>query len=210
MFSDHVALPFKLGCSQRLPEFAHAGIAEDVVFIGSGRLGFPDAALLALALGCDMINVGREAMLAIGCIQAQRCHTGSCPTGVATQNRWLMRGLDPELKSARAANYLVALRKELLSLARACGARTRRWSTPPASRSSASATRRRRSATCSATGRSGPCMSARRRAEVESLIGPSHGRRHPGPEAGEHAGIPGAGEPDREHQDLRGMGGNTA
>src|SRR5918992_742594 len=76
-----------------------------------------------LALGCDMVNVGREAMLAVGCIQAMRCHTDACPTGVATQNRWLMHGLDPELKSARAANYIVGLRSELLALARACGAR---------------------------------------------------------------------------------------
>src|SRR5439155_26027591 len=63
----------------------------------------------------------REAMLSIGCIQAQRCHTGHCPTGVATQNRWLMRGLDPTLKSARLANYLLTLRKELAALAAACG-----------------------------------------------------------------------------------------
>ncbi len=63
-----------------------------------GNLGFPANALLAFALGCDMINVGREAMLAIGCIQAQRCHSGSCPTGVATQSRWLSAGLDPESK----------------------------------------------------------------------------------------------------------------
>jgi hypothetical protein len=68
-----------------------------------------------------MINVGREAMLAIGCIQAQRCHTGRCPAGVATQSRWLMHGLDPALKSSRAANYLVAFRAELLALARSCG-----------------------------------------------------------------------------------------
>ena len=74
-----------------------------------------------MAMGCDMINVGREAMLAIGCIQAQRCHTGHCPTGVATQNRWLMRGLDPTHKASRFANYVVALRKELLQLCRACG-----------------------------------------------------------------------------------------
>src|ERR687890_419329 len=121
-FSDHVALPFKLAISQVYPVFARAGIAEDVVFIGAGRLGFPDAGLHALALGCDMINVGREAMLAIGCIQAQRCHTDRCPTGVATHNRWLMRGLDPDSKSARAANYIVGLRSELLSLGRACGA----------------------------------------------------------------------------------------
>ena len=80
---------------------------SSVVFIGSGKLGFPEAALLAFALGCDMINVGREAMMAIGCIQAQQCHTNHCPTGVATQNPWLVRGLDPTLKAARLANYIV-------------------------------------------------------------------------------------------------------
>jgi hypothetical protein len=77
--------------------------------------------VFAFALGCDMINVGREAMLSIGCIQAQRCHTGGCPTGVATQSRWLMHGLDPDHKHVRAANYVRALRAELLSLSRAMG-----------------------------------------------------------------------------------------
>jgi glutamate synthase domain-containing protein 2 len=121
VFADHVALPFKLAFASVYRAFAEAGVHEDVVFIGSGKLGFPGAALLGLALGCDMINVGREAMLAIGCIQAQRCHTGHCPTGVATQSPWLVRGLDPTLKSARLANYIVALRKELIGLAHACG-----------------------------------------------------------------------------------------
>src|SRR3954452_8832518 len=62
-FSDHVALPFKLGFASLSPLFVAAGLAEEVVFIGAGRLGFPDEAIVALALGCDMINVGREAML---------------------------------------------------------------------------------------------------------------------------------------------------
>ena len=121
MFSDHVALPFKLGFASVYKAFAERGVHENVVFIGSGRLGFPEQGLLALALGCDMINVAREAMLAIGCIQAQECHTGNCPTGVATQRPWLVRGLDPTLKSARLANYLMTFRKELLLLANACG-----------------------------------------------------------------------------------------
>jgi glutamate synthase (ferredoxin) len=121
VFTDHVALPFKLGFTQVYRAFAEAGVQHAVVFIGSGKLGFPENALLGLALGCDLINVGREAMLAIGCIQAQRCHTGHCPTGIATQNRWLMRGLDPTLKSARLANYLATLRKDLLHLAHATG-----------------------------------------------------------------------------------------
>jgi len=102
-------------------EFVKENVHENVVFIGSGKLGFPEAALLAFGLGCDMVNVAREAMLVIACIQAQRCHTGFCPTGIATQNKWLMRGLDPTLKSARLANYIVSLRKELLRLCHACG-----------------------------------------------------------------------------------------
>jgi len=121
VFTDHVALPFKLGFTQVYRELAERGVQHHVVFIGSGKLGFPETGLLALALGCDMINVAREAMMAIGCIQAQRCHTGHCPTGVATQNRWLMRGLDPTLKSARLANYLATLRKDLVHLAHATG-----------------------------------------------------------------------------------------
>jgi glutamate synthase domain-containing protein 2 len=120
VFTDHVALPFKIGMSRVYRVFAEAGITDDIVFIGSGKLGFPDVAMLAFGLGCDMINVAREAMLAIGCIQAQRCHTGHCPTGIATQNKWLMRGLDPTDKSARLANYVTTLRKEILQLSRAC------------------------------------------------------------------------------------------
>ena len=121
VFSDHVALPFKLAMSRVYRTFAEAGVSDNTVFIGSGRLGFPDSAFFAFALGCDLINVAREPMMAIGCIQAQRCHTGHCPTGVATQSRWLMRGLDPTSKSARLANYMTNLRKEIRELCYACG-----------------------------------------------------------------------------------------
>lgn len=120
-FSDHVSLPFKMGMSRVYREFAQCGLHEKIVFMGSGKLGFPPQALLAMAMGCDMIAIAREAMMAIGCIQAQICHTGKCPTGVATQNKWLMRGLDPTDKSARLANYVVTLRKEIMALCHACG-----------------------------------------------------------------------------------------
>lgn len=120
-FSDHVSLPFKRAFTRVYKTFVAADLHEKVVFVGSGKLGFPEAALLAFGLGVDMVAIAREAMLAIGCIQAQRCHTGHCPTGVATQNRWLMRGLDPTSKAARLANYVRTLRKELLRLSRACG-----------------------------------------------------------------------------------------
>jgi glutamate synthase domain-containing protein 2 len=121
VFADRVGLPFKVGFSRVQRAFAERGLHDRVVFIGSGRLGFPDEALVGFALGCDLINVGREALLAIGCIQALRCHTNTCPTGITTQNAWLAHGLDPALKSVRVANYVVTLRKELLALSRACG-----------------------------------------------------------------------------------------
>ncbi len=120
-FADHVALPFKLAVSRVYPVLRAWGLDEQVVVIGSGKLGFPHTALLAFGLGCDAVNVAREGMLAIGCIQAQRCHTGRCPTGVTSQSKWLMRGLDPTDKAARLANYVVNLRTELGKLTRACG-----------------------------------------------------------------------------------------
>ncbi len=121
VFADHVALPFQRGFSRVFQLFAEAGLADQVVFIGSGKLGFPETALYAFSLGCDLIALGREPMIAIGCVQAQKCHSGYCPTGVATQNRWLVRGLDPRHKAGRCGNYLLSLRKEILRLSRACG-----------------------------------------------------------------------------------------
>jgi len=120
-FTDHVALPYKVGFSRVYRIFAERGVHQNLTWIGAGKLGFPESALLSFCLGADMIAVAREAMLAIGCIQAQRCHTGHCPTGVATQTPWLVRGLDPTHKSARLANYVVTLRKELTRLSHACG-----------------------------------------------------------------------------------------
>jgi glutamate synthase domain-containing protein 2 len=121
VFTDHVSLPFRLGFSRVYSTFARQGLADRVVIVGSSKLGMPDNALVAFALGADMVTVAREAMLAIGCIQAQKCHTDTCPTGVATQSPWLARGLDPELKSVRAANDVKTLRRDLLRVAQACG-----------------------------------------------------------------------------------------
>jgi glutamate synthase (ferredoxin) len=121
VFTDHVALPFKVAFSRVQRIFTEHNLQQRLVFIGSGKLGFPEAALFAFALGCDAINVGREPMMAIGCIQAQRCHTNHCPTGVATHHPWLVRGVDPTSKAARLGNYIIALRKDVLALSRACG-----------------------------------------------------------------------------------------
>ena len=121
VFTDHVALPFRAAFKHVFLAMAEENLHENIVFIGSGKLGFPEASLLAFGLGCDMISVAREALLSIGCIQAQRCETGHCPTGITTHNKWLVRGLDPTSKADRLANYIVMLRKEIARLCNAAG-----------------------------------------------------------------------------------------
>jgi glutamate synthase domain-containing protein 2 len=121
VFSDMVSLPFRVGFSRVYRVFAEAGLTDRVTFIGSGKLGLPENAVVAFALGADMVNVAREAMLAIGCIQTQKCHTDRCPTGVATQDPWLVRGVDPTLKSVRLANYIRTWRRDLFKITEAAG-----------------------------------------------------------------------------------------
>jgi len=76
---------------------------------------------VAFSLGCDCINIAREAMLSLGCIQSQACHTGHCPTGIATMNPKKMRGLVIEDKATRLQSFLHGFRTELNSLAHTAG-----------------------------------------------------------------------------------------
>jgi glutamate synthase domain-containing protein 2 len=120
-FADHVSLPWVYGFSLIYKIFQKRGLTNKITFIGSGKLGMPDSAIMAIAMGADLINVAREAMMSIGCIQAQICHTNRCPVGVATNNKWLTSGLDPSLKSVRFYNYIKNFSKEILEISHACG-----------------------------------------------------------------------------------------
>lgn len=86
-FADHVSLPWLFGFAKVYAIFKKYSLCDRVVFIGSGKLGFPAAASMAFSMGADLINVAREAMMSIGCIQAQLCHTNRCPTGITTKNK---------------------------------------------------------------------------------------------------------------------------
>ncbi|MBW1295638.1 FMN-binding glutamate synthase family protein [Aquimarina litoralis] len=120
-FADHVSLPWIYGFSAIYKIFQKHNLTERVVFIGSGKLGFPAKAAMAFAMGVDCINVAREAMMSIGCIQAQICHTNKCPAGVATQSKWLQKGINVPLKSDRLAQYFKSFRKELVEITHAAG-----------------------------------------------------------------------------------------
>ncbi len=120
-FADHVSLPWVYAFSSVYKIFKKHQLTDRVTFVGSGKLGLPAQAIMAFSMGVDVINIAREAMISIGCIQAQICHTNRCPTGVATQNKWLQAGIDPTLKSERFYNYAKTLTKEILEISIACG-----------------------------------------------------------------------------------------
>lgn len=120
-FADHVSLPWVYGFTDLYKVFQKRGLTDRIVFIGSGRLGFPAKAAMAFSMGVDCINVAREAMMSIGCIQSQICHTNRCPSGIATQNKWLQSGINIPLKSERLAQYFKTFRKELIEITHAAG-----------------------------------------------------------------------------------------
>jgi len=97
------------------------GVRDKVKIIGSGRIVSGAQAAIALGLGADLVHIARGFMFALGCIQALHCNTNTCPTGIATQNRWLVRGLDPENKSHRVSNYMQAVHKDVMAIVWALG-----------------------------------------------------------------------------------------
>lgn len=97
------------------------GLRDRVKIIASGKLHSADQICIALGLGADAINIARGFMIAVGCIMTEKCHTGQCPVGVATNDPDYMKALVVSEKMYRVANYVTTLRAACFSLAAACG-----------------------------------------------------------------------------------------
>lgn len=95
-----------------------AGIRDRVTLTPSGRLLTPMHAAVAFAFGADYVLTARGMMLALGCIQSIKCHTNECPTGIATNNPWRMRGIVIPEKAARARQYLQNYHQDMMELTR--------------------------------------------------------------------------------------------
>jgi glutamate synthase domain-containing protein 2 len=73
--------------------------------IASGKILTGFQMVRAIALGADLCNSARAMMMALGCIQALECNKNTCPTGVATQDPYFVKGLVVDDKKVRVANY---------------------------------------------------------------------------------------------------------
>ncbi len=104
-FSDYMGVPLYEGLAFAHNALQAASIRQHIKIIASGRIISGFDLIKTIALGADACNSARGMMFALGCIQALRCNSGHCPTGIATQNPNLMHGLDVEDKAQRVANY---------------------------------------------------------------------------------------------------------
>jgi glutamate synthase domain-containing protein 2 len=120
---DHMALPIAEALPRVIDSLIQSDLRSRVRVIAAGRLVTSARAAWALCVGADFVNTARGFMLALGCIQALRCHTNTCPTGVTTHNKRLQRGLVVEEKYLRVANYCRNMNKEIDMLAHSCGCR---------------------------------------------------------------------------------------
>jgi glutamate synthase domain-containing protein 2 len=120
---DHMALPVAEALPRVVDSLLQAGLKSRIRVIAAGKLVTPARAAWALCVGADFVNTARGFMFALGCIQALRCHTNSCPTGVTTHNKRLQRGLVVEEKYLRVANYCRNMNMEIDMIAHSCGCR---------------------------------------------------------------------------------------
>jgi glutamate synthase domain-containing protein 2 len=100
-FSNSIGFPLEEGLVVVRNMLVGAGLKDKVAINASGRITSGFSLVRNLALGADSICAARAFMLSLGCIQALKCNTNKCPTGIATLDKDLMEGLDPQLKSTR-------------------------------------------------------------------------------------------------------------
>lgn len=119
---DNVGLPIKQALPMLTDILERRGLRERIKVIAAGKLVTPAEVAWAYCAGADSVNTARGFMFSIGCIQALRCHTNKCPTGITTHKKSLQGGLDPRVKSVRAASYVEKMRKDVAMIAHSCGA----------------------------------------------------------------------------------------
>ena len=118
---DDMGLPLREGLPLLVDTLERYDLRSRIHVIASGKLITPTDVAGALCMGADFCVSARGFMFALGCIQALQCNKDTCPTGVTTHNPKLQRGLVPEGKARRVANYVSRIVHEVGVIAHSCG-----------------------------------------------------------------------------------------
>lgn len=120
-FTNAVGMPYKDGLAFAYNCLTGYNIKQYIKIIAAGKITSAFDIVRTISLGADACNSARAMMLALGCIQALECNQNTCPTGVATQNQDLMKGLVVEDKKDRVANFHHQTVEALVELIAAAG-----------------------------------------------------------------------------------------
>lgn len=120
-FVDHVGTPLREGLRLVHNTLVGIGLRDRIKLGASGKIISAFDMARIMALGADWCNSARAFMFAVGCLQAQVCHTGRCPTGVTTQDPKRQKALVVADKSVRVANFHTNTLKALAELLGAAG-----------------------------------------------------------------------------------------
>ncbi len=104
-FSDSIGMPLEEALVFVTDSLNGFGLKEEIRIIASGKIITSFDIIRAMALGADICNSARGMMFALGCIQALKCDTNECPTGITTHNPNLTRGLVVKDKAERVKNF---------------------------------------------------------------------------------------------------------
>ncbi|MFN5829001.1 MAG: FMN-binding glutamate synthase family protein [Rhodobacterales bacterium] len=104
-FMDHMGMPLRDGLSFVHNALVGCGLRNRLRLGASGKIVSAFDMARVMALGADWCNAARGFMFAVGCIQAQTCHTGLCPTGVTAQDPYRQRAIVVPDKAERVFNF---------------------------------------------------------------------------------------------------------
>ena len=122
--SDRVGMPLREGLILARNALVGANLKTKVKLAASGKVNSGASIAMNAALGADWCNAARAFMFSLGCVQSMRCHTDTCPTGVATQSPARQRGLVVPDKAERVARFQKATLDALHDIVVACGLRS--------------------------------------------------------------------------------------
>ncbi len=120
-YADHMGTPLTDGLMTVHNALVGCGLREQIRIGASGKVATGTDIVKRLAQGADYTNSARAMMMAVGCIQSQRCHTNQCPVGVATQDPKRSRALDVPDKTERVRRYQQAAVHEAMRLTGSMG-----------------------------------------------------------------------------------------
>lgn len=120
-YSDHVGMPLTEGLITVHNALVGVGLRDRIKIGASGKVSTGVDVVKRILQGADYTNAARAMMMAVGCIQAQTCHTNTCPVGVTTQDVRRMRALDVPDKAGRVTNFQQATVEQAMQIIASMG-----------------------------------------------------------------------------------------